>query len=144
MGLATQVKRARIEAIMLYPVYVHMGDDQHAHGAEVPDFPGCFAAADDWSDLTRMVQEAVEVYCESEDMQVPEPSDLSAFEGDDSYEGGIWVFIDIDLSKLDTRKERINLSVPVSALREIDEYASAHGFNRSGFMVQAALKAARK
>ena len=36
---------------MLYPVYVHPGDADHAHGVTFPDFPGCFSAADDWSDL---------------------------------------------------------------------------------------------
>jgi len=32
---------------MLYPVYVHLGDETHAHGVTIPDFPGCFSAADD-------------------------------------------------------------------------------------------------
>lgn len=32
---------------MLYPIYVHMGDDKHAHGIVFPDFSGCFSAADD-------------------------------------------------------------------------------------------------
>ncbi len=31
---------------MLYPVYVHQGDAEHAHGVTLPDFPGCFSAAD--------------------------------------------------------------------------------------------------
>ncbi len=31
---------------MLYPAYVHIGDDQHAHGVTFPDFPGCCSAAD--------------------------------------------------------------------------------------------------
>ena len=30
---------------MLYPVYVHIGDADHAHGVTFPDFPGCFSAA---------------------------------------------------------------------------------------------------
>ncbi|RLA39633.1 MAG: HicB family protein [Gammaproteobacteria bacterium] len=123
---------------MLYPVYVHKGDDTHAHGAELPDFPGCFSAVDNWGDLPSAIQEAVEVYCEGEDMSLPEPSEI-----DDRDDGGMWIFVDIDLGKLDTRKQRINLSVPANALQEIDEYASAHGQNRSGFMVQASLQVAR-
>ena len=129
---------------MLYPVYVHMGDEKHAHGAAVPDFPGCFSAADDFADLPRMAQEAIEVYCEGEEFDIPEPSSISDFDGDEDYQNGTWIFVDVDLSRLDTRKERINLSVPVNALREIDTYAASHGYNRSGFMVQAALNAARK
>ena len=124
---------------MLYPAYVHKGDEAHAHGAELPDFPGCFSAADNWEDLPGAIQEAVEVYCEGEDMQVPQPSGIDPDRDDD----GMWIFVDIDLSKLDTTKQRINLSVPTNALQEIDDYASAHGQNRSGFMVQASLQAAR-
>jgi predicted RNase H-like HicB family nuclease len=45
---------------MLFPVYVHVGDKDHAHGVTIPDLPGCFSAADEWEDLPRMVQEAVE------------------------------------------------------------------------------------
>ncbi|WP_177313672.1 type II toxin-antitoxin system HicB family antitoxin, partial [Marinobacter gelidimuriae] len=31
-----------------------------AHGAEVPDFPGCFSAADSWDELAGNIQEAIE------------------------------------------------------------------------------------
>ena len=37
---------------MLYPVYVHPGDESHAHGVTFPDFPGCFSAADEWCQAT--------------------------------------------------------------------------------------------
>ena len=36
---------------MLYPVYVHVGNENEAHGVIFPDFPGCFSAADEWADL---------------------------------------------------------------------------------------------
>ena len=49
---------------MLYPAYIHIGDEQHAYGVTFPDFPGCFSAADEWEDLPRMIQEAAEVYFE--------------------------------------------------------------------------------
>lgn len=58
---------------MLYPVYVHVGDDTHAHGVTVPDFPGCYSAADNWDELPAKIQEAIEVYCEGEDMDIPRP-----------------------------------------------------------------------
>ena len=128
---------------MLYPIYVHVGDEGHAHGVTIPDFPGCFSGADDWDDLPRMVQEAIELYCEGEDLEIPSPSSLDDLRQDPEYEGGEWVFIDVDLAKLDTRKERINLSVPVGALKVIDQYAAEQGATRSGFMVKASLAAAR-
>lgn len=127
---------------MLYPVCVHQGDTG-ALGAIVPDFPGCFSGADDWQELPRMVQEAIEVHCEGEDMALPAPSSLDELRGNPEYEGGQWVFVDVDPNALDTRKERVNLSIPVHALREIGAYVRTHGGNRSGFMVAAALSVAR-
>lgn len=127
---------------MLFPVCVHQ-EDTGSLGATIPDFPGCFSGADDWQKLPRMVQEAIEVHCEGEDLEIPAPGSLEELRDHPDYEGGQWVFIDVNLDALDTRKERINLSVPVYALREIDTYVQAHGGNRSGFMVTAALSAAR-
>jgi predicted RNase H-like HicB family nuclease len=49
---------------MLYPAYVHIGDNQRAHGVTIPDFSGCFSAADEWENLPHMIQEAAEVYFE--------------------------------------------------------------------------------
>ena len=127
---------------MLFPVCVHQ-EGNGSLGATIPDFPGCFSGADDWRDLPRMVQEAIEVHCEGEELEVPAPSSLEELRDNPDYEGGQWVFVDVNLDALDTRKERINLSVPVHALREIDNYVQAHGGNRSGFMVTAALSVAR-
>ncbi len=76
---------------MLFPVYVHTGDDEHAHGAEVPDFPGCYSAADNWDDLPGKIQEAVELYCEDEDLVLPAPSSLGELMQCEDYRGGIWV-----------------------------------------------------
>ena len=109
---------------MLYPVCVHR-DASGSLGVTIPDFPGCFSGADDWLDLPRMVQEAIEVHCEGERLDLPTPSRLDDLRGNTDFEGGEWVFIDVNLDALDTRKERINLSVPVHALREIDAYLQA-------------------
>ena len=63
---------------MLYPVYVHVGDDQYAHSVTIPDFPGCFSAADEWDDLPANIQEAVELHIDGEEMGIPEPSSIEA------------------------------------------------------------------
>ena len=141
MGVATGLREWSVEEV-LYPVCVHQAESGSL-GAVIPDFPGCFSGADDWQDLPRMVQEALEVHCEGEDIEIPAPGSLEELRDDPAYEGGQWVFIDVDLNALKTRKERVNLSVPAYALREIDAYVRAHGGNRSGFMVSAALSVAR-
>ena len=130
---------------MLYPVYVHPGDADHSHGAEVPDFPGCFSAADDLQDLPTRVQEAVEVWCMGEDIDLPVPTALNVLAANSHFTDGVWMLIDIDASKLDVRSNqkpmRINISIPAGLVRDIDVYASAHGATRSGFLAQAARAA---
>ncbi|MBY0453451.1 MAG: type II toxin-antitoxin system HicB family antitoxin [Burkholderiaceae bacterium] len=130
---------------MLYPIYVHLGDATHAHGIEVPDFPGCFSAADDWQDVPRMVQEAVEVWCMGEDIQLPEPTALETLAANPNFTGGVWMLADINTHKLDIKSSqrpmRINISIPAGLVRDIDDYARAHGATRSGFLAQAARAA---
>ncbi|MBK9440865.1 MAG: type II toxin-antitoxin system HicB family antitoxin [Comamonadaceae bacterium] len=130
---------------MLYPVCVHPGDNSHAHGVEVPDFPGCFSAADDLQDLPRMVQEAVEVWCDGEDVDLPTPSGLDELMAKPDFTGGAWMLIDVDVSRLDVRSNhkpmRINISMPAGLVHDIDRAARASGATRSGFLARAARQA---
>ena len=123
---------------MLYPVYVHPGDERHAHGVTFPDFPGCFSAADDWADLPRLIQEAVEVYFEGEAGEVPPPTPLEVLARDPAYTDGIWLLVDIDLERINPRRVRLNVSLPAPLVARIDRYAAAHHLSRSGFLAQAA------
>lgn len=44
--------------------------------------------------------------------------------------------------KAEARKAvRVNVTLPEDVLEQIDRYAAAHGFTRSGFIAQAAKKA---
>lgn len=88
---------------MLYPVYLHASDEEHAHGVTIPDFPGCFSAADTEENLSRLMQEAVELYFEGEEMEIPPPTPLEQLKQDPAYKGGVWKLVDIDLSKLHPR-----------------------------------------
>ena len=65
--------------------------------------------AGDWRDLPRMAREAIEVHCEGEDLEVPAPSSLEELRDDPDYEGGQWVFVEVDPSALDTRIKNVNL-----------------------------------
>jgi predicted RNase H-like HicB family nuclease len=130
---------------MLYPVYVHPGDDAHSHGVVVPDFPGCFTAADDVQDLPRLVQEAVEVWLDGENLDLPAPSGLDSLAKKPDYSGGWWMLIDVDTSRLDIRSNkkpmRINISMPADLVHDIDLAARASGATRSGFLAKAARRA---
>lgn len=126
---------------MLYPIYVHVGDEKHAHGIEFPDFPGCFSAADDWQDINRMAQEAVECHMSGENLPVPAPTALEKLVADPEYAGGVWMLVDLDVSRIDPAPQRVNVSLPRFLLSQIDEYAQAHHLTRSGFLAKAAQEA---
>lgn len=130
---------------MLYPVYVELGDEAHAHSMVIPDFPGCFSAADDWDRIPAMVQEAVEVWIEGEDVALPAPSPLEVLAKHPDYQyGGIWMLVDVDVSRLrPARVRRVNITLPEDVLTRIDRYAESHHMTRSGFLASAAEAAMR-
>ena len=130
----------------LYPVFVHdteSGEEGVAVSGEIPDFPGCFVAADSWAHFPAAVQEAAEVHFEGEDLEVPHPTPLDQLRASGKYRKGQWVLVDIDPARLNTTRERVNLSIPSFALREIDEYAARIGETRSRFLYSTALRLIR-
>lgn len=129
---------------MLYPAYVHLGDKHHAHGVTLPDFPGCFSAADDWEGFPAAIQEAVELYFEGEDMEIPPPTPLEALANRPEYEGGIWMLVDLDLARIRPKAVRINISLPEPLVKRIDAYAKVRRLSRSAFLAQAATEAMRR
>ncbi|SHF47519.1 Predicted nuclease of the RNAse H fold, HicB family [Modicisalibacter ilicicola DSM 19980] len=122
---------------MLYPAYVHKDADS-AYGVTFPDFPGCFSAADELADLPRMAQEAVEVYYDGEEMAIPAPSAPEEWQDDERFQGGYWMLLDIDLSRIRTRAVRVNVSLPECLVARIDEAAQARHLSRSAFLALAA------
>jgi predicted RNase H-like HicB family nuclease len=126
---------------MLYPVYVHVGNSEQAHGVVFPDFPGCFSAADDWAALPCAIQEAVEAHFHGEPETVPPATPLEQLANHPDYQGGIWMLAEIDLTRIDTKPVRLNISLPAHLVQQIDDYASAHHLTRSGFLAKAAQQA---
>ncbi|MDR2213310.1 MAG: type II toxin-antitoxin system HicB family antitoxin [Pseudomonadales bacterium] len=125
---------------MFYPLYVHH-DEGSSYGGTFPDIPGCFTAADALADLPRMAQEAVEVHFEGEDMDIPAASDIAQWQAHPDYQGGFWLLVDIDLSKVNAKPLRLNVSLPANLVQNIDRYAQAHHMTRSGFLAAAARAA---
>jgi len=126
---------------MLYPIYIQVGNKKHAHGIEFPDFPGCFSAADNWQEINRMAQEAVECHWSGENLPIPAPTALEKLAGDRRYRGGVWMLVDIDLARIDPAPKRVNISLPGYLLSQIDAYAEARHLSRSGFLAKAAEEA---
>jgi predicted RNase H-like HicB family nuclease len=126
---------------MIYPVYVHLGDAEHAHGATIPDFPGCFSTAGDWQDLPAKIQEVIEIYCEGEALEIPAPTPLETLTDRAEYQRGVWLLVDVDLARVQPKAIRLNISLPEPLVARIDAYAKAHRLSRSGFLAQAADRA---
>ena len=124
---------------MIYPVIVHK-DEASAYGVTLVDFPGCFSAGDTIEEALGNVQEAVELYMEGEDMELPSPSAFEAVAGSDEAKGGAIAMVDIDPSFLDKRVTRINITVPRYALARIDRAAKAKGLSRSRFLVDSVMQ----
>ena len=125
---------------MIYPVYVHK-DENSAYGVTIPNFPGCFSAADKWDDIPVMIQEAVELYCDGEDIDIPQPTPLDEVMKNTDYDGGTWMSVDIDVSKLQTEIVQVNINLNQNLLNDIDQYAKNHKLSRSRFLSMAAKKA---
>jgi len=103
LGLLCGRRLSNLDGFVRYPVYVFVGD-KHSHGVIVPDFPGCCSGANDWQDLPDMIQDAIELWCEGENMDLPEPTPLEKLANDPDYVGGVWMVIDVDVTKLEIRR----------------------------------------
>lgn len=125
---------------MLYPIYVHK-DEGSAYGATFPDIPGCFAAADDIDALPLAAQDAVEAHFGIDNDPIPDPSAPDAWiDHADYQDGGFWMMVEINLSKIRSRSKRINISMPEELIERIDKTARARGQSRSAFLASAAEK----
>jgi predicted RNase H-like HicB family nuclease len=117
------------------PSYVGLirKDADSDFGVSFPDFPGAITAGKTLEAL------ALHVEGSTEDGQVlPEPSTLEEVMSEpDNRTGGA---ILVALKTEQPRAVRVNVTLPEDALEQIDRYAEAHGFTRSGLRAQAAKK----
>ena len=115
---------------MIYPAYLHSGDKQQAHGVTLPDFAGCFTAADDYEDIPARVQEAIELHFEGEDFEIPTPSTISTLEASGEFTGGIWILLDVDVARLESKPMRLNVSLPTHMVKRMDDFAADNHLTR--------------
>lgn len=122
---------------MLYPIYVHK-DANSAYGVTFPDFPGCFSGADEARDIPRLAQEAVEAHFFGDSDPIPTPSTPDQWAHSEDYQGGFWMLVDIDLSKVNAKAVRLNISLPENLVHRIDASARERHMSRSAFLATAA------
>ena len=76
---------------MKYIAIIHKDADS-AYGVTLPDFPGCFSAADSLDEIPAAVQEAVELWAEGEEVEPPVPSGFDAVAGSDAAQGVLLIW----------------------------------------------------
>lgn len=122
---------------MKYIAVIHKDADS-AYGVTLPDFPGCFSAADSLDEIPAAVQQAVELWAEGEEVEPPVPSGFDAVAGSDAAQGGLLMLVDINFDFLDQNVVPVNISMPVYMRNRIDRAAKVHGLTRSAYLVRAA------
>jgi len=124
-----------------YAALVHK-DAESGFGVSFPDFPGCVTAGSTLEEVASMAAEALAGHIElmiDEGIPIPEPTDLDTVMADPENRSGVPVMVPAIVRKL-PKVVRVNITMPADVLEQIDRYADRHGYNRSGFFVQAAKK----
>ena len=127
---------------MRYPVVIHKDPDSD-YGVTVPDLPGCFSAGDSMEDALDSAIEAIECHVEGlliDGEKVPISIPIEEHKGNPDFADGTWALVDVDLSKLSGKRQRINVTIPERILNRIDLFASACGESRSGLIAAATME----
>ncbi len=125
---------------MRFALALHSDDGRH-YGVTVPDLPGCFSAGDSIDEAIEQAAEAIDGHCEllAEDgKELAAPKSLAEHQANPDLAGAVWAFVEVATERYFGPAQKINITVPASTLRRIDDYARRHHLSRSGFLVEAA------
>lgn len=128
---------------MLYPIAIEIGDENHAFGIVVPDIPGCFSAGDTLEEAYKNAQEAISFHLQGmiEDGEdLPVPTSLESHRRNPDYDGFVFGIVDVDVSHLMGKAEKINITLPAYLIKRIDDFVATHKeySSRSGFLAKIA------
>lgn len=129
---------------MLYPIAIEPGDDSRAFGVVVPDIPGCFSAGDTLDEAIANAREAIDFHLDGlaeDNAEIPVARSFAKHQANPEYAGWIWAVVEVDVTRYLGKAEKINITLPASLIRRIDEFVSRHPEyrSRSGFLAQSAL-----
>jgi len=126
-------------------------DENTAYGMIVPAFSaydyGCFSAADTQDQIAPMVKEAIMMVVEDlvqEGKASPDSikdAGYMVYAADPEYKDfDSWVMIDVDLSEFEGKPQRINISLPDTLIKRIDNAVKGNDTyrDRSHFLAEAA------
>ncbi|WP_319420723.1 type II toxin-antitoxin system HicB family antitoxin [Pleurocapsa sp. FMAR1] len=127
---------------MIYPIVIHK-DPESDYGVTVPDLPGCFSAGDTMAKALSNAVEAIECHLEGillDEENLPLGKTIEKYVNQPDYQGGTWALVDVDLSKLGGKTQRINISMPERILGKVDAFAKNSNKTRSKLLADAALE----
>ncbi|MCD5363100.1 type II toxin-antitoxin system HicB family antitoxin [Chromobacterium aquaticum] len=132
---------------MLFPIAIHKDEDS-VYGVTVPDVPGCHSWGETILEAIENSKEAILGHIETmlelgDELELSQTS-IEELQANPDYVGAIWAFVDVDLSKTNTKPERFNVSWPSFVLSQVDRYVQRHHDTRSGFLARAALELINK
>jgi len=110
-------------------------------GVSFPDLPGVVTAGTTLDEARDMAEEALALHLEgmAEDGEaIPEPSSLEAIMSNPENRAGVAILVSVKEGQ--PKIVRVNVTLPSDVLEQIDKYAEAHGYTRSGLLAQAAKK----
>lgn len=125
---------------MQYPLYVQREGDTALRGT-FPDLPQAVARGRSFDELKRNAQEVAELMYDRSEQLIPAPtcdtSELQSLEMDDGL--GIWMFVEINMTRVTSKALSVQFSLPESLLRRVDAAAKQRRCTRSTFFTQAAI-----
>ncbi|KAE9526082.1 type II toxin-antitoxin system HicB family antitoxin [Testudinibacter aquarius] len=128
---------------MLYPIAIAIGDEKHAYGVVVPDVPGCFSAGDTLEEAFMNAKEAITFHIEGmleDGDEIPQPKPIEQHQQNADFKDFILTFVEVDLSHLLGKSEKINVTLPSLLIKRIDQFVATHPEykNRSQFLTKIA------
>lgn len=126
---------------MFYPIAIDRGDG--SFGVRVPDIPGCFSGGDSYQDAIESAREAIEAHLElliEDGESIPKANQIEQHLGDPDYVGALWALVEVDVTRLMGRSEKINVTLPAMLIHRIDQFVVSHPEygSRSGFLAKVA------
>ena len=126
---------------MLYAIAIDRGDS--SFGVRVPDLPGCFSGGDSFQDAVDSAREAIEAHVEllvESGESITVATNLDEWQSDPEYSDAVWALVEVDVSRLMGKSEKINVTLPSLLIRRIDQFVESHPEygSRSVFLARVA------
>ena len=122
---------------MKYLAIIHK-DEESSYGVTLPDFPGCFSAADNIDDIEKNIQEAIELYAEdNEDFEPPVASSIEQVAALKVTKDATLLLVDVNFDFLETKSVPVNITMPIYLKKRMDRDVKAKGLNRSQYIQKA-------